>query len=179
MPSIGLLIELKNGQVKKTNFGMAAAVYAEGREIVALVLDAAVDTIKSSLEAHGVTRIIGIKTGHSGWNPSRQADAVVAAMERFAIDSLIGLTSPAGRELLPRIAAKLDAPLIMDCIAIDPEAHRVRTSQYSGKTIASITLHGTISSMGCVPMPFQRSGNRPRPASTTLNGLQHPMTLTR
>ena len=142
MRPIGLLIELKNGQVKETNFGMATAVYAAGREIVALVVDAAVDTAKSSLEAHGVTRIIKVETGSNGWNPSRQAEAVVAAMETFAIDSLIGLTSPAGRELLPRIAAKLDAPLIMDCIAIDPEAHRVRTSQYSGKTIATITLNG-------------------------------------
>jgi electron transfer flavoprotein alpha subunit len=142
MRSIGLLIELKNGRVKETNFGMAAAAYAEGREIVALVVDAALDTVKSSLEAHGATRIICIKTGSSGWDPSRQADAVAAAMERFAIDSLIGLTSPAGRELLPRIAAKLDAPLIMDCIAIDPEAHRARTSQYSGKTVATITLIG-------------------------------------
>lgn len=142
MPSIGLLIELKNSRVKETNFGMAAAVCAQGREIVALVVDGAVDTAKSSLQAHGVTRIINIQTGHNGWNPSRQADAVAAAMERFAIDSLIGLTSPAGRELLPRIAAKLDAPLIMDCIAIDPEAHRARTSQYSGKIVATITLTG-------------------------------------
>jgi electron transfer flavoprotein alpha subunit len=142
MRSIGLLIELKDGQVKESNFGMAAAANADGREIVALVVDAAVETIKSALEAHGVTRIINIKTGNSGWNPPQQADAVAAAMETFAIDSLIGLTSPAGRELLPRIAAKLDAPLIMDCIAIDPEAHRVKTSQYSDKTVATITLDG-------------------------------------
>lgn len=142
MRSIGLLIELKDGQVKESNFGMAAAACADGLEIVALVVDAPAGATKSALEAHGVTRIIDIKTGHSGWNPLQQADAVAAAMERFAIDSLIGLTSPAGRELLPRIAAKLDAPLIMDCIAIDPEAHRVRTSQYSGKTVATITLNG-------------------------------------
>ncbi|MEJ2157684.1 MAG: FAD-binding protein [Desulfobacteraceae bacterium] len=142
MRSIGLLIELKNGQVKDTNFGMATAVHAQDREIVALMVDTSVDTAKSSLETHGVTRIINIKTGCSGWNPSLQADAVAAAMEAFAIDSLVGLTSPTGRELLPRIAAKLDAPLIMDCLAIDPEARRVKTSQYSGKTIATITLNG-------------------------------------
>jgi electron transfer flavoprotein alpha subunit len=49
-------------------------------------------------------------------------------MEKLSIRSLIGLITPTGRELLPRIAAKLDAPLIMDCIEIDPVAHRVRTS---------------------------------------------------
>jgi electron transfer flavoprotein alpha subunit len=64
-------------------------------------------------------------------------------MEQFEINSLIGLTSPAGRELLPRIAARLDAPLIMDGVEIDLDAHRVKTSQYSGKTIATIALTGS------------------------------------
>jgi electron transfer flavoprotein alpha subunit len=142
MQPIGLLIEFKNGRVKEANFGMATAANATGHEIVALVVDAATETAKPSLEAFGVTRIIDIQTGGSGWDPVRRADAVVAAMETFAINSLIGLTSPAGRELLPRIAATLDAPLIMDCIEIDPKAHRVKTSQYSAKTIATITLTG-------------------------------------
>ena len=48
-----------------------------------------------------------------------------------------------GRELLPRIAARLDAPLIMDCTEIDLDGHRVKTSQYSGKTIATIALTGS------------------------------------
>jgi electron transfer flavoprotein alpha subunit len=64
-------------------------------------------------------------------------------MQQFEITSLIGLTSPAGRELLPRIAARLDAPLIMDCTEIDLDGHRVKTSQYSGKTIATIALTGS------------------------------------
>ncbi|MGA6927683.1 MAG: electron transfer flavoprotein subunit alpha/FixB family protein, partial [Desulfosarcina sp.] len=65
-----------------------------------------------------------------------------AAMREYAITSLVGLTTPAGRELLPRIAARLDAPLIMDCTDIDLDNHRVQTSQYSGKTMAGIALTG-------------------------------------
>jgi electron transfer flavoprotein alpha subunit len=64
-------------------------------------------------------------------------------MQKFEIYSLIGLTSPTGRELLPRIAARLDAPLIMDCTEIDLDSHRVKTSQYSGKTIATIAMTGS------------------------------------
>lgn len=142
MPSVGLLIEFKNGQVKETNFGMAAAAFGDGRNIVALVVDDAAEAARPSLEAFGVTRIIDIRTGGKGWDPSRQADAILSAMEKFGIDTLIGLTSPAGRELLPRIAAKLDAPLVMDCFEIDLDTHRVKTSQYSGKTIATIALIG-------------------------------------
>ncbi|MFZ0611151.1 MAG: electron transfer flavoprotein subunit alpha/FixB family protein [Desulfobacterales bacterium] len=142
MQPIGLLIEFKDGRVKKANFGLAAAARGENRQLVALVVDAPAGAAKAALEAHGVARIINIGTGNRGWDPAIQAAAVVAAIEQFEITNLIGLTSPAGRELLPRIAARLDAPLAMDCTEIDLDGHRVKTSQYSGKTIATIALTG-------------------------------------
>jgi electron transfer flavoprotein alpha subunit len=142
MQPIGLLIEFKDGRVKTANFGMATAACGKNRHLVALVVDAPAGEAKASLEAYGVARIINISTGKRGWDPAAQADAVVAAVEQFDITRVIGLTSPAGRELLPRIAARLDAPLIMDCTEIDLDGHRVKTSQYSGKTIATIALTG-------------------------------------
>jgi electron transfer flavoprotein alpha subunit len=142
MQPIGLLIEFKDGRVKTANFGMATAACGKNRHLVALVVDAPAGEAKASLEAYGVARIINISTGKRGWDPAAQADAVVAAVEQFDITGVIGLTSPAGRELLPRIAARLDAPLIMDCTEIDLDGHRVKTSQYSGKTIATIALTG-------------------------------------
>ncbi|MGW8186853.1 MAG: hypothetical protein ACWGNK_06290, partial [Desulfobacterales bacterium] len=142
MQPIGLLIEFKDGRVKKANFGMATAAGGENRHLVALVVNASAGEAKSSLEAYGVARIINISTRERGWDPAAQAAAVVAAVEQFDITSVIGLTSPAGRELLPRIAARLDAPLVMDCTEIDLDGQRVKTSQYSGKTIATIALTG-------------------------------------
>jgi electron transfer flavoprotein alpha subunit len=142
MQPIGLLIEFKDGRVKKANFGMATAARGENRHLVALVVDASAGEAKASLEAYGVARIINISAGKRGWDPAIQAAAVVAAVEKFEITDLIGLTSPAGRELLPRIAARLDAPLVMDCTEINLDDHRVKTSQYSGKTIATIALTG-------------------------------------
>jgi electron transfer flavoprotein alpha subunit len=142
MQPIGLLIEFKDGRVKKANFGMATAAGGENRHLVALVVDASAGEAKSSLETYGVARIINISTRKRGWDPAAQAAAVVAAVEQFDITTVIGLTSPAGRELLPRIAAQLDAPLVMDCTEIDLDGHRVKTSQYSGKTVATIALTG-------------------------------------
>jgi electron transfer flavoprotein alpha subunit len=142
MQSIGLLIEFKDGLVKKANFGMATAARGENRHLIALVVDASAGEAKASLEAYGVARILNISTGKHGWDPAIQSAAVVAAIEQFEITNLIGLTSPAGRELLPRIAARLEAPLIMDCTEIDLDGHRAKTSQYSGKTIATIALTG-------------------------------------
>lgn len=143
MQPIGLLIEFKSGHIKPANFGMATAARAENRQLVALMVDAPADDDKAALEAYGVTRIVNIHTDSNQWNPAMHAAAVVAAMQENGITTLIGLTSPAGRELLPRVAARLDAPLVMDCIEIDLDDHRVKTSQFSGKTIATIAMTGT------------------------------------
>ena len=142
MQPIGLLIEFQNDRIKEANLGLAAMAHGQHVESVALVVDGSADSAKAALEAYGVTRIVDIRTGSAGWDPARRAAAVAAAMQEAAIESLIGLTTPTGRELLPRIAALLDAPLIMDCIEIDLHGHRVKTSQYSGKTIATIALEG-------------------------------------
>ena len=145
MQPIGLLIEFKDGQVKPANFGMATAARAENRQLIALVVDvdASAGDAKAALEAYGVTRVVTIRTNSNGWDPDVHAAAVVAAMQENGITTLVGLTSPAGRELLPRVAARLDAPLVMDCIDIDLDGHRVKTSQYSGKTIATISMTGS------------------------------------
>jgi electron transfer flavoprotein alpha subunit len=63
-------------------------------------------------------------------------------MENFGITSLCGLTSARGKELLPRIAARLDAPLVMDCIDINLTEGIAIKSQFSGKTIATIKVKG-------------------------------------
>ena len=143
MQPIGLLIEFKSGHIKPANFGMATAARAENRQLVALVVDAPAGDTKAALEAYGVTRIVNIRTDSNGWDPAVHAAAVVAAMQENGITTLIGLTSPTGRELLPRVAARLDAPLVMDCIDIDLDDHRVKTSHYSGKTMATIAMTGS------------------------------------
>lgn len=144
MENIGLLIEFQDGRVKASSLGMAAAASGKGRNLFALVVDAPVQAAEAVLPGHGVGCIVNITTGLGGgrWNPAVWTDAVVAAMEAHGIATLIGITGPRGRELLPRIAARLDAPLLMDCTEIDLEGREAKTSRYSGKVIATIALKG-------------------------------------
>ncbi len=144
MERIALMIEFKDGQVKKANFGMATLVRRAGLACCGLVVNAPAEDAGAALAPYGVEQIIAVRAaGPDGaWNPDRWAGAVAAAMERFGISQLIGLTSPQGRDLLPRVAARLDAPLVMDCIDIDLQNRLARTTQYSGKTLADIRLTG-------------------------------------
>ena len=145
MEKVAILIENQNGEIKKSNFGVITAAYENSHEIYAFLMDGCGADHQAALEAYGIHKIIEI-TNNEGplpWNPVIWSKAVISAMQHFGINTLLGLTSAQGKELLPRIAARLDAPLVMDCIAINLAERTVEKSQYSGKTIATIKTHGS------------------------------------
>lgn len=152
MKNIGVIIELDNGKIKETDFGMITLVRAENIELFAIVINADVGALKEDLESFGITNIIDIMlpAGHQN-NPVICAKAIIIAIKEFNISLICGLSTAKGKDLLPRIAALMEAPLVMDCHAIDLEQNLVKTSQYSGKTIATIKLTGEVLVLGVRP----------------------------
>lgn len=142
MKKIGLFIEFKDGGIKPATFGMITAARGEDHELFALVVNEDAASCRDALGDYGVSTVVDITAAAGGWHPDGWADALAAAMDRFGLRTLLGLTTPQGRDLLPRIAAALDAPLVMDCVGVDLERNIARTTQYSGKTMAEIRLTG-------------------------------------
>ena len=145
MEKVAILIETQNGRIKLSNFGVITAAHDDEHELYALLIGGSAADLKASLGAYGVHNIIEIssKDGSLPWNPVTWTKAVAAAMQHFGIKTLLGLTSAQGKELLPRIAAQLDAPLVMDCTAVDLTGHTAEKPQYSGKTVATVKTRGT------------------------------------
>lgn len=144
MQKIGILLETKDGALKKANFGAITAARRDNHELYGFLLDGSGSDYKPVLEEYGIHKIVEIRSpeGFLDWNPASWSLAIVSAMDRFGIKTLLGLTSSQGKDLLPRIAAALDAPLVMDCIDIDLAGHTVKKSQFSGKTIATVKIDG-------------------------------------
>jgi electron transfer flavoprotein alpha subunit len=161
MQKIGVLIETKDGEIKKANYGVITAARSNACELYAFLLDGIGETVKDSLQMYGIHRIIEISsdTGPVSHNPMLQARAVMDAMDSFGIKVLLGLASIQGKDLLARIAAALDAPLILDCIAVNLADHTAQKSQFSGKTIATLKVEGA----------FRIYGIRPNTVEATLS----------
>jgi electron transfer flavoprotein alpha subunit len=151
MQKIGLLVELNNGGLKPANLGMLTAARGLGVALSALVPEPAGEAILEELAHFGAEEIITINIDPPGWNPEHWAQAVVETMRSNEIRTLVGLTTAQGRELLPRIAAVLDAPLVMDCIQVNLDRRTAKTSQFSGKTLATMRLSGDFSIYGMRP----------------------------
>jgi len=157
MRKIGILLETKDGALKKTNFGVITAACGDGHELYGFLVDGSGADYKTELESYGIHKIVEIvsKDGSFDWNPVSWSMALIHAMDHFGVQTLLGLTSAQGKELLPRIAAALDAPLVMDCIDINLSEHTVKKSQFSGKTIAAIKVNGPCSIYGIRPNIFE------------------------
>lgn len=144
MDKVGVLIELKDDKIKKSNYGMITLARRQGCDVYALLSTGSASACREQLAQHGIEKIIDITApeGRLQWNPARWARGVVAAMNHFGINTLCGLTSAQGKDLLPRIAASLDAPLVMDCTDLNLKERTVKKSQFSGKTVATIKVTG-------------------------------------
>jgi electron transfer flavoprotein alpha subunit len=144
MQKIGLLIETRNGEIKRTNFGVITAARGDGRQLYAFVLESLAEDQNDVLRNYGIDKLVEIQSGGAAirYNPAAWSHAVARAMEHFGIDTLMGLAGFQGQNLLPRIAATLNAPLVMDCSGVDLSGHTVQKSQFSGRALATLKTEG-------------------------------------
>ena len=145
MSKVGVLIETEASVVKEANFGVITAARGAGdAEIFAFVLDGGADGYKEALQNYGVHKVValGAEGGDISSSPDLQAAALVEAIGQFEITAFLGLSSALGRDLLARLAAALDAPLVQDCIGIDLAGQTVTKSHFSGRSVATIKLNG-------------------------------------
>ncbi|MEH0021530.1 MAG: electron transfer flavoprotein subunit alpha/FixB family protein [Desulfobacter sp.] len=154
MKKIGVLIEMENGGIKTANFGMITLAAKGNATLYALVMDDIGDNCAAALAQYGITTIVDLGLPPDPalcHNPDIRSRAAVAAVKELGLDGVFGLSTAEGRDLLPRVAALLDAPLVMDCVDVDLESNTGKTSQYSGKVMATIQLTGDIAVFGIRP----------------------------
>ena len=144
MSNIGILIETDDEGVKEATLGAITAARGDGsNELFAFVWGTSADSCKSILQEYGVQKVVELSAegGDLAANPDLRAGALADAVNHFDISALLGLSSAVGRDVLARLAALIDAPLVQDCLGIDLTAKTVTKSHFSGKTLATIKFN--------------------------------------
>jgi len=143
MAGTGVLIELENGMVKETSLGVMTA--AAGSSIHALVLDEDVSNAKDTLTQYGAQKIVVIKGGENlNKNPELQAQALIYAIDSLGLDALLATAGAIGGDLMARVAAIKDEPLVTDCVAVNIGEKSVKKSHFSGKTFATLKVDSPV-----------------------------------
>jgi electron transfer flavoprotein alpha subunit len=144
MARIGVLIEGKGGEVKKTNLGALTAARRDAmNEVYALLFGDHAEACREVLQRYGAEKIVAIRTPepNPSFFPEVQARALCLTMDAFHLDALIGVASQYGKDMLARVASLKGAPMVLDCLEIDFSSGIVKKSHFSGKTTATLRLN--------------------------------------
>lgn len=142
-----VFIEQRNGQIKKSS--LEAAKVAAG---LAFQLSGSVEAISIGNEIndlditgkYGVSKVTFLKNPDlSNYSPSAYTDLVVNFINSNDIDILIFANSALGKDLAPRVSAKIEAGLAMDCIALNYTENKIIATRpiYAGKALLDISIN--------------------------------------
>ncbi len=144
MSNIGVLIEISDNGVKEANFGVLTAARGDGSHVIhAFICGLSADSVVGALQEYGVQKVVELAADgvDPASNPELLSAALADAINHFEIEALLGLSSASGRDILARVAALTDSPLLQDCVGIDLASKTITKSHFSGKTVASIKVN--------------------------------------
>ncbi|NNL30233.1 MAG: electron transfer flavoprotein subunit alpha/FixB family protein [Gemmatimonadetes bacterium] len=163
MANVLAFAEQRDGQVgssAREAVGVAATLAdALGGEAHALAIGGpGLSVSAASLGAFGAAAIeVGEHEGLAEYNPEGYADVVVARVRSGDYGAVVFPASTLGKDLAPRVAAKLDVPLASDVTAVSVvDGHvSVRRPVFSGKAFAEVVLEATPAALTIRPNVFQ------------------------
>lgn len=157
MPNIAVFIEQRDGAVKKVAWQMVSKareiVDAAGGEVWAVLLGEADAAPAGAHGAHKVFQAAGDAFGtysSEGW--SRALAAFCAARKPDLL--LVGSTAM-GKDLAPRLAARLDAACVSDSVDLRWEdGFVIRRPIFAGKCFADVKVNSATAVVGVRPNAF-------------------------
>jgi electron transfer flavoprotein alpha subunit len=148
MPNILVFAESRAGTVRNVAFELLAAAktLAAGGEVHAVLAGASgIGSQAASLTEHGADVIYVTEHAALGEYNAEALAALLAERSKAGYRALLFAASSQGKDLGPRVAAKLGVPLAADALAValDGDATTVTHYVYAGKIIATLKVNAT------------------------------------
>jgi electron transfer flavoprotein alpha subunit len=169
MANVLAVCEQKDGQVRKVSREIVAAARlladALGGTVDALVIGApGLDAAGGDLGSAGADRVlVGTHDGFALYQPDGFAATAAAQAKAGGYAAVVLAATATGRDLAPRLAVQLDAPLAMDVTGLAVEGGKVVATRpvYAGKAIQTLTLDATPAVVAIRPNTFPGTSARP------------------
>jgi electron transfer flavoprotein alpha subunit len=158
--SILVFVEQRDGRLRTVSreaLGEAARLSASLGGPVVAVCPAAADPGLAALGEAGADRaILARHQAFGSYHAAGYARAVAAAAQTLGPKLVLFANSAMGRDLAPRVAARLDAGLASDCTALAVEGGRLIATRpvYAGKAIQKVAFKGPVALASLRPKAF-------------------------
>ena len=135
-----------SGALKRSSQELLQFAAKTGRPVVALALGTTAAGAVAQLAPHGAAEVMLCKdSAYDLHNPELFSIAVAEAIEKSGATLVLASTSSAGKDLFPRVAAKIGAGIISDGteITLVGEDVKIKKPLYSGKCFATASFENT------------------------------------
>ncbi|HSU85355.1 MAG TPA: electron transfer flavoprotein subunit alpha/FixB family protein [Chthoniobacterales bacterium] len=140
-----VLIEQERGKVKPPSLHAITAARQLGGDHVLLLLGHNLDEMAKSIVAFGASAVL-IADDVSLAEPlaDRYARVIADAFQKTGATTLVATASTFSKDILPRVAALLDAPMLTDVLGIEEKngATCYRRPIHAGSILATVQLSG-------------------------------------
>ncbi len=153
-----VLIEHDRQQVRGPSLYAITLARQLGGDYALLVLGHGLNEIAASLVSYGASAVI-VADDAALVEPlaDRYAEVIAQAARKYGAKTLIGSSSTFSKDILPRAAALLDAPMVTDVVALEEvngaRAYRRPTS--AGSMLATVKIEGERSVLTARPTAFE------------------------
>jgi electron transfer flavoprotein alpha subunit len=152
MANVLVVAELsEDGKLKKSTLSAITfarqALPAIGGSITILVLGQSTAGAAAELASYGAAKILTVEDPSlAHYTAEHYAPSVVAAASALGASLVVATASSFGKDLLPRVAAKLDAPYAGDCAGVLVEGGKLvyKRPMFAGNAFGFCTLEGAV-----------------------------------
>ncbi len=115
-----------------------------GGNCIAVVTGDNCEGLAGEIAKYGVSKVIALedpKLAH--YLADATAQALTALMKKTGAETLLATATAMGKDLMPRVAARLEAPMASEIVAINDDGTLVRP-MYAGNALATVELEGPV-----------------------------------
>lgn len=141
MAKILVYCETQKGHLKRSSQELLQAAKKSGGETHAVFVGASAGEALKEAPHHGATAIHHFKDGELDvYNPELYTLALASVAEKIQPQIILASASSVGRDLFPRVAARLKTGVASDCIDLTINGDNVTAKKpmYSGKCFANV-----------------------------------------
>jgi electron transfer flavoprotein alpha subunit len=145
MAGILVFVEQREGEIRKASLQAISEAKRLGGPVSAVLPGSGVGDAAAGLGAWGADKVYVADDANLGlYSAEGYAEAVVKAAEQAEPLAIFFAGTAMGRDLAPRVAARLGVGALADVVALtlDGEAFSARRPVYSGKAFATVTTAG-------------------------------------
>ncbi len=140
--SVLVVVEHDRGALAPASLEALAAARRLGQPVQALTIGAAADGLVEQLAAHGAEVVVQAHHDVLGdYGPEAWGDTVAQAVQQRQPLAVLATGTDRGNEVMAHAAAVLDAPMVANCLELEPgETWRITRVRWGGSLLESCTL---------------------------------------